>query len=57
MEYRGITYEKYKGRYMVSANRDLLRLGMRTPKTLQQGHKGYLKESTLKKKIDSALAR
>ena len=57
MEYRGITYEYYKGRYMVSTNRDLLSLGMRTSKNLQQGHKGYLKESTLERKIDSALDR
>ena len=53
--YRDIGYEKYHGRYMITSNQDLLYLKLRTPENLHLGHKGYLKLSTLKKKIDTAL--
>ena len=51
-KYKGITYDENNGRFMIVSNKDLLDLGMCTPKTLQRGHKGYVNLSTLKRKID-----
>lgn len=55
MIYRGIGIEEYNGRFVVVTNKDLLRLNMRTVKTLQRGHKGYLNLKTLAMKIDQEL--
>ena len=55
MIYRGIVIEEQNGRFLVVTNRDLLRLGMCTVKTLQRGHKGYLSLGRLAALIDKKL--
>lgn len=53
--YREILIEKHNGRFLVILNKDLLKLGMRTVKTLQRGHKGYLSLERLMNRIDDIL--
>jgi len=53
--YKGITIEKFRGRYMIVSNKDLLKLGLVTHKTLQKGHQGYLSLERLKKVIDKKI--
>lgn len=55
MIYRGIVIEEYNGRFVVVTNKDLLRLNMRTVRTLQRGHKGYVSLKFLAKRIDLEL--
>lgn len=55
MIYREILIEKHNERFVVILNKDLLRLGMCTVKTLQRGHKGYLKLKRLAALIDRKL--
>ena len=56
-EYKGIGYEKYHGRYVIISNKDLLKLGLRTEKNIQAGHKGYLSLERLKSTIDKNLSK
>ena len=53
--YRDIEFEQYNGRYIIVAIRDLRKLGMCTPKTIQRGHKGYTSLAALMKRIDKGL--
>jgi len=50
--YKGVDIDEVRGRYMVCRNKDLLKLGLCTHKTLQKGHKGYLSLNKLLKLID-----
>lgn len=55
MIYKGIVIEEVNGRFIVVSNKDLLKLGMCTVKTLQRGHKGYLSLRRLATLIDKKL--
>lgn len=50
--YKGVDIDESRGKYMVCTNKDLLKLGLCTHKTLQKGHPGYVSLKRLIKLID-----